>query len=276
MVSDICIFVRNKVIMNLGKDTIDELFFAVEKEFTNAELQRLLLRFSVTGWESETTTPKMIVKSLPFVHNRVNGTNEMGVMVQYILSNINTKRNGREWGDKVELAKIHPLLVNTLLRDGYKTEGFQLNRTIPQELESAKIPDEFIGNLNHFQLAIALGHLEQAQTNYKDGNWAAANAMIRSCFEAVLIFINGRVNPNNPTTSGGEAITKLTNSGFFREDLNETDKQSQPYGFVGGLWKMLHPHGSHPGLSVEEDSTFRYHISFVTLNYYLKRLRKIV
>jgi len=262
--------------MNLGKDTIDELFFAVEKEFTNAELQRLLLRYGITGWENETTTPKMIVKSLPFVHARVNGTNEMGVMVQYILSTINLKRNGREWGDKVKLAKIHPLLVNALLRDGYKEDDFILNVTIPKELESAKVPDEFLRNLNHFKLTTALGHLEQAQTNYKDGNWAAANAMIRSCFEAVLIFINEKINPNNPATSGGDAITKLTNCGFFREDLNEADRQSQPYGFVGGLWKMLHPHGSHPGLSVEEDSTFRYHIGLVTLNYYLKRLRNIV
>jgi hypothetical protein len=262
--------------MNLGKDTIDELFVAVEKEFTNAELQRLLLRYSITGWERETTTPKMIVKSLPFVHNRINSTNEMGVMAQYILSTINTKRNSNEWGDKVTLVNIHPTLVNTLLRDGYKEDNFQLNRTIPQELEAAKIPDEFIGNLTHFNLNTAFGHLEQAQANYKDGNWAAANAMVRSCFETILIFINDKLNPQTPSTSGGDAITKLTNSGFFREDLNEADRQSQPFGFIGGLWKMLHPHGSHPGLSVEEDSTFRYHVALVALNYYLKRLRKAI
>jgi hypothetical protein len=66
--------------MNLGRDTIDELFFAVEKDFTNAELQRLLIRYRLTGWETETTTPKMIVKALPSVHNTVNGTIEMSNM----------------------------------------------------------------------------------------------------------------------------------------------------------------------------------------------------
>jgi hypothetical protein len=150
-----------------------------------------------------------------------------------------------------------------------------LSRTIPVELESARIPDELTDNLNHFGLNVALGHLQQAQTNCRDGNWAAANAMVRSCYETVLIFINDKLQPQNPTTSGGDAITKLTAFGFFREDINEVDRQRQTLGFIGGLWKMLHPHGSHPGLSEEEDSTFRYHVSLVTLNYYLKRLKII-
>ncbi|WDF70569.1 hypothetical protein PQ465_09380 [Sphingobacterium oryzagri] len=259
--------------MNLGRDTIDELFFAIEREFTNAELQRLLLRYNLTGWQSETTTPKMIVKALPSVHSNLNGTNEMGNLVQYVLTAITSKRN-RQHDPKQPLSELHPELSNTLLRDGYNTHHFQLTRTIPVELEAAKIPDELTENLVYFSLITALGHLEQAQSNYRDGNWAAANAMVRSCYESVLMFINNNIQPQNPTTSGGDAIAKLTACGFFREDLNEVDRQQQTLGFIGGLWKMLHPHGSHPGLSEEEDSTFRYHVTLVTLNYYLKRLKK--
>ena len=261
--------------MNLGRDTIDELFFAVEKDFTNAEIQRLLIRYNIKGWEMESTTPKMIVKALPYVHASINGKNEMGNLVKYVLSAVNTKRNP-SYDTPKDLATLHPALNNTLLRDGYKADSFQLSRTIPVELETANVPDELMGNLTHFNLIIAIGHLEQAQKNYRDGNWAAANAMVRSCFETVLMFLNDKLQPQNLSASGGDAITKLTNHGFFREELNEADKQKQVLGFIGGLWKMLHPHGSHPGLSEEEDSTFRYHISLVTLNYYLKRLRRIV
>jgi len=42
--------------------------------------------------------------------------------------------------------------------------------------------------------------------------------------------------------------------------------------FLQGLWKRLHPQGSHPGLSDEEDSTFRLHLMILTASYYLKRL----
>jgi hypothetical protein len=186
---------------------------------------------------------------------------------------INQKRNGTPYSHKVDLPTIYPSLVNTLLRDGYKVEGFQVNSTIPRELEEHNIPDELSNNLDYFKLVTAIGHLAQAQINYRNGQWAAANAMIRTCFETVLIFINEKLNSQNHAISGGDAITKLTTINFFREDLNEADKLKQPYGFIGGLWKMLHPHGLHPGLSEEEDSTFRYHVTLVTLNYYLKRLK---
>lgn len=265
-----------RLYINLRKDTIDELLYAVEEVFTNAELQRLLLRFSIVGWESETTTPKMIVKSIPYIHSRLNGTNEMGVFTEYILTFINNRRNKNSYSKSLSLYELYPLLSNTLLRDGYKAENFELSRTIPRELENANIPDELISNLNFFNLNVALGHLEQAQANYKIGNWASANAMIRTCFESVLIFINGKINVNNPSNLGGDAIVKLTKSGFFRQDLNEADDQKQAYGFIGGLYKMLHPHGPHPGLSEEEDSTFRYHVTLVALNYYLKRLKKVI
>lgn len=175
--------------MNLGRDTIDELFLAIEKDFTNAELQRLLIRYNLTGWQTETTTPKMIVKALPAVHTSINGTHEMSNLVQYVLTAINTKSN-RPYDPNHPLAELYPELANTLLRGGYNTDSFQLTRTIPIELEAVRVPDELTENLNHFSLHNAIGHLEQAQLNYREGNWAAANAMVRSCYETVLIFIN--------------------------------------------------------------------------------------
>jgi integrase len=42
-------------------------------------------------------------------------------------------------------------------------------------------------------------------------------------------------------------------------------------GFVNGLAKRLHPQGSHPGLSDQEDSTFRLHTVLLTARLLLER-----
>ena len=65
------------------------------------------------------------------------------------------------------------------------------------------------------------------------------------------------------------------NPPFFLLSLNEWDL-SDPSGFVQGFWKRLHPEGSHPGLSNEEDSSFRLHIVMVVANHFMRRLDRIV
>jgi hypothetical protein len=51
--------------------------------------------------------------------------------------------------------------------------------------------------------------------------------------------------------------------------LNEWDDNG--LGFVNGLVKRLHPHGSHPGLSDQDDSTFRLHTVLLTARLFLVR-----
>ena len=41
---------------------------------------------------------------------------------------------------------------------------------------------------------------------------------------------------------------------------------------VNGVLKRLHPQGSHPGLSDEEDCTFRLHLVLVLARFFLRRL----
>ncbi len=56
---------------------------------------------------------------------------------------------------------------------------------------------------------------------------------------------------------------------FLLRELNEWDDNG--LGFFNGLIKRLHPQGSHPGLSEDEDSTFRLHIVLLTARLVLKR-----
>jgi hypothetical protein len=89
--------------------------------------------------------------------------------------------------------------------------------------------------------------------------------------------INNKILPGNPAQSAAQAIRLLSstaNPPFLREDLNEVEHANCKKPFIEGLWKRLHPQGSHPGLSDEEDSTFRYHAVIVVAYDLLKRLDK--
>ena len=69
-------------------------------------------------------------------------------------------------------------------------------------------------------------------------------------------------------------LSKTVSPAFLRADLNEVENNNCNKPFIEGFWKRLHPEGNHPGLSDEEDSTFRYHISIVVALNLLNRLTK--
>jgi hypothetical protein len=54
--------------------------------------------------------------------------------------------------------------------------------------------------------------------------------------------------------------------------LNEWDDDGK--GFINGLVKRLHPQGPHPGLSDEDDSTFRLHVVLLTATLLLRRFAR--
>jgi hypothetical protein len=66
--------------------------------------------------------------------------------------------------------------------------------------------------------------------------------------------------------------SKLASLGFLSQSLNEWDNNG--LGFIKGLVKRLRPHGSHPGLSDQEDSAFRLHTVLVTARLLLVRFDK--
>jgi len=58
---------------------------------------------------------------------------------------------------------------------------------------------------------------------------------------------------------------------FLRADLNEWGGNGK--NFINGVLKRLHPDGPHPGLSNEEDSTFRLHLVILVARLLLRRVQ---
>lgn len=162
-----------------------------------------------------------------------------------------------------------PRLVNSLDRDGYVLDRNGLRIKLPSQLPIIEEEDELIELLDRFGYSVAKGHYQQAVTAHTRGDWAAANAQLRSFVEEFFDRVTDMIASGSYTSSHNrrEALAKAN---FFRPDLNEWSNDGK--GFVQGLWRRLHPQGSHPGLSEKEDSTFRLHLVIVVMHYFAKRL----
>lgn len=163
-----------------------------------------------------------------------------------------------------------------LARDGYTVEGGTLRRSLPDIAGLAAADDEVHALLQAHQFTTPLGHLEQAIGNHAAGDWASANAQFRTFIESLLDEIASRlVEPTRLATAGSSharraLLAGLTPPFLFRE-LNEwSDKGA---GYLNGLFIRLHPQGSHPGLSDDDDSTFRLQVVLITARLLLRRFQ---
>jgi hypothetical protein len=76
--------------------------------------------------------------------------------------------------------------VNTLKQGGYEIEGDKLRRSLPEELDVAPSRDEVRIGLETHKFVTTLGHLEQAIAAHGRGEWASANAQLRTYLESLL------------------------------------------------------------------------------------------
>jgi hypothetical protein len=164
--------------------------------------------------------------------------------------------------------------VRAVERAGYLIENGQLRRTLPQALDLPAKEDEVHTLLNRYILATPLGHLDQAITAHGRGDWAAANGQIRSSLESLLDEVAYLLVPNAPRGQNQgearrEALANLQPP-FLSLDLNEWGNKGK--NLLNGVFKRLHPQGAHPGLSDEEDSTFRLHLVLLLSRLFLRRL----
>lgn len=94
---------------------------------------------------------------------------------------------------------------------------------------------------------VAAGHYRQGIESFADGRWAAANGQLRAFFESTVRLAGG----TDTATGNGQVQRAFENLDAATALLpNEAD-------FGKKLWVMLHPGGSHPGLSSEDESRFR-------------------
>ena len=199
------------------------------------------------------------------------GANLIVEIIEYLLDG---RLNTSSWYHQNDPEQVFPKLVYSFKRDGYIIENCKLKTMLPEALQIAETEDELTTLLDQFQFSTTKGHFIQAVSAHTRGEWAAANAQMRSFVESMFDSIaETLVNDATalPSTSHNrrELLTRL-DPPFLLTDLNEWEPNGK--GFVQGFWNRLHPRGSHPGLSDEEDSTLRLHIIIIIPSHYMRRL----
>ena len=166
-------------------------------------------------------------------------------------------------------SESHPELAHSLDRDGYELTSNGLRRKLPTEFHVVEQENQTISFLDRFGFATAKGHYEQAVPAHFRGEWAAANAQLRTFVEEFINRTQAIVCPGQHSSSIERKIA-FTKAGFFIREYNEYLFDGT--GFVEGFWKRLHAEGSHPGRSEQSDSTFRLHLVILVIHHLLMRL----
>ena len=140
------------------------------------------------------------------------------------------------------------------------------------ELDFREAENEVASLLDRHGFTVAKGHLTQAVSAFSRGEWSSANGELRNFYES---YLNGIATSLGYTGSGdGRAsrhyLGKLQPP-FLLVDYNEWNSNNQNPQYVQGLMSRMHPHCGHPGLSEEEDATFRLQILLVTARLFLRR-----
>jgi hypothetical protein len=168
----------------------------------------------------------------------------------------------------------YPSLHRGLERDGFTVDDGTLRRALPRALDLPAADDEVHALLDQFGFGVSRGHLDQGIAAHARGDWAAANAQFRSFTESLFDSIAEHLNAGVPglPPAGHQRRQWLANRvpPFFLSALNEWTGQGT--GFIEGFFRRLHPAGAHPGLSDEEDSTFRLHVVLLVARAMLRRL----
>lgn len=163
---------------------------------------------------------------------------------------------------------------------GQKTVSIKhvLRPMMPEGIPGTNVTEaenEIIAILTRHGLTIPLGHLQQAINNFSAGSWASANSDFRSFFEGTLNEIAVKLGcPANEKTDVKRKYLGTLTPPFLYEDYNEWNANTQKPQYLQGLWSRLHPHGSHPGLSEEDDCTFRMQITLISVRLFLRRFDK--
>jgi hypothetical protein len=175
------------------------------------------------------------------------------------------------WGECPPPAPHVECFQQNLAQDGYSINGGKLRRSLPADLKLPEAESELVELLTRHGFETSKGHLDQAFDAQGRRNWASSNAQIRAFFVSLLDDIAERLEPSaKGLASGQPGRAKLAAIGFLSRPLNEWDDDGR--GYINGLVKRLHPAGAHPGLSYEDDNTFRMHTVLLTTRLFLKRL----
>lgn len=238
--------------------TIGVLIEAIVSSHTATTMQTLWLKAEVDGWD-------------------LVGSNKEA-RAQDLLHTLRHSSRPQDHKGALELARL--VLVKgkprpdwmqrpspewwTELRDAVAADGWEFDaandRLVPT-VPGTVVADEVSwieAELRRRGWTTAAEHYRQAIDSFASGNWAAANSQLRTFYEAVTRVAGG--------TEG------IGGAGQVQAAIGNLDAAGSLIGgeadFAKKLWKMLHPGGSHPGLSDEDESRFR----LLTLTGYVRFL----
>ena len=183
-------------------------------------------------------------------------------------------------GELKPVWKEHPAymgFVRALNLDGFilEEEG-RIRRTLPEVADLPEANNEVNVLLEALGFNTPKGHLEQAIANHSNGNWAAANSQLRtflqSLFDEIALAVDNAKASTVQTGENRRQFLAKTEPPFLVEQLGEWSNDGK--NFVNGVFKRLHAYGSHPGLSDEEDCTFRLHLVLITARHFLRRAKQ--
>jgi len=252
---------------------------------THAEIDRLFLEHglenidSLRGGSKQNRTNEL-AKYLIAHPDRTeeDGSNLTDEIVRGTVSDSIEYSKISSWGDTSDFdyskfQQSYPELVRGLERDGFAVRDGTLKRTLPKELDLPQTDDEVHNLLRSHSLTTPAGHLDQAIDAHSRGQWAAANSQIRTFMESLLDEIAAKlIKAKQLGSPGHDRRVQLAQlqPPFLINELNEWTGNGK--GFVEGFYRRLHPQGSHPGLSDQDDATFRLHLTLIVARLLLKRL----
>lgn len=250
----------------------------VLERLTQARLSRFLYElgpdFSGLAGDESISLTKRLNKLIGVYDQRPERTVEGGDTLQDVIvekAAALVQGDVMSWGDDApQWVSDQREFCRRLGMDGFVVTDGSLRRSLPEDVNLPVAQDELDRLLVKHSFVVPAGHLRQALEAHADGNWASANSQIRSFFDGLLDEIAERIDPAAKTLPSGQARRQqLAAQGFLSRDLNEWADNG--LGFVNGLVKRLHPHGAHPGLSDQDDCTFRLHTVLLTARLFLSR-----
>ena len=154
-------------------------------------------------------------------------------------------------------------------------EPIVLRRMLPNDLpglDMREAENEVDHLLDKHGFDVPKGHLKRAISAFQRGDWSSSNAELRNIHEGLLNDIADRLGyvGRSDALACRNYLGGL-NPPFLLSEYNEWDSNTQKPQYVQGLMSRMHTHGSHPGLSEEEDATFRMQIGLITMRLFLRR-----
>jgi hypothetical protein len=233
----------------LSSKTIGVLAESIEAGNSGTAMGTLFLKAGVDRWEPEHAANKLdralkLLKSLRDDNTKEANT---GALELARLMLVSGKADPTSWL-RSEPAPWWTPLYDTIAADGWEFDesNDRLVPTVP-ELHVTEEVTWIEADLDRRGWTTAAGHYRQAIEAFASGNWASANSQLRAFFED-LVPNAGGVLAGAATGHVQRAFDALQAAGTLVEGEQQFGKD---------LWRMLHAHGSHPGLSDQDECRFR-------------------